>query len=611
MAKSDSIMSVEDEVLANLRRQPLGRAEAGTVADLNLPLEFLRRVADRVIQSSFRERHRIVVGNVAREHAAPGAAGSGPLPGWVRVLPARAIVDRGWTECRPGVRGFRAPILGGVEWPLEVPAELAAAARVVNGRLALDGLTKTVLAVGVLGANADEAAAKFRAVGVPTDLSGVAVQGGFEAAAENGFGSIGVIRVQLTGPGYYEGIGDGGSLDILRQLMAVSPGVAFVASVEERHVAGVLGQVRSWTPAEGTTLVVIPEALPVAQWAQDNTKAGYRVGEATLLAPRWAGRGEAGGIFVPGENALIDGLPRAGLKVSQSAMLFEGGNLMLVREPGGRRVLLVGEAEVCRNVGLGLARPRVLEMFCAEFGADICAVLPASSFHIDLEVTTRTHEGRVLAFVPDTMKAVRTICGLAAEKLAAAGMMSSHEAEVCGTDALPKVFAALASALWRRASGPGQYPLSMAEVFRSGEVDSGVGNLQRILFAHDWLGAELIPPSGYPVDRHAAAYLRSLRRAEADRRALQRQLRGLGWEVVPVPAISSEEVSINSINGVQDARRYLMPAYGGFFEPLDREAEAAFAAALGSSVEIVPILTGETQRRGGGLHCAVSAMAGL
>ena len=121
----------------------------------------------------------------------------------------------------------------------------------------------------------------------------------------------------------------------------------------------------------------------------------------------------------------------------------------------------------------------------------------------------------------------------------------------------------------------------------------------------------IFPPSGYPEDRHAAAYLRSLRRAEADRRALQRQLRGLGWEVVPVPAISSEEVSINSINGVQDARRYLMPAYGGFFEPLDREAEAAFAAALGSSVEIVPILTGETQRRGGGLHCAVSAMAGL
>jgi hypothetical protein len=51
-------VSVEDEVLANVKAQQIGPA---TVADLALPDDFLRRVADRVIRSSFEDRYRIVV----------------------------------------------------------------------------------------------------------------------------------------------------------------------------------------------------------------------------------------------------------------------------------------------------------------------------------------------------------------------------------------------------------------------------------------------------------------------------------------------------------------------------------------------------------------------
>lgn len=57
-AQAESELSVEDEVLGNIKRQPVGSA---TIEDFALPDEFLRRFADRVIRSSYEERYRIVV----------------------------------------------------------------------------------------------------------------------------------------------------------------------------------------------------------------------------------------------------------------------------------------------------------------------------------------------------------------------------------------------------------------------------------------------------------------------------------------------------------------------------------------------------------------------
>lgn len=64
-------LSIGDEVLRNVKSQPLG---AGTVDDLAAPDDFLRRVSDRIIRSSFEERYRVVVPDKALE--APGAGGS-------------------------------------------------------------------------------------------------------------------------------------------------------------------------------------------------------------------------------------------------------------------------------------------------------------------------------------------------------------------------------------------------------------------------------------------------------------------------------------------------------------------------------------------------------
>lgn len=63
-------ISIEEEVLANVKSQPIGPA---TVDDLNLPGPFLRRVASRAIRSSFEERYRIVVPDPKPEDSKPVA----------------------------------------------------------------------------------------------------------------------------------------------------------------------------------------------------------------------------------------------------------------------------------------------------------------------------------------------------------------------------------------------------------------------------------------------------------------------------------------------------------------------------------------------------------
>jgi hypothetical protein len=60
---------IEQEVFENVQKQPLGD---GTVEDLALPSEFVRRVADRIVRASYEERYRIVV----RDEASPAAPAS-------------------------------------------------------------------------------------------------------------------------------------------------------------------------------------------------------------------------------------------------------------------------------------------------------------------------------------------------------------------------------------------------------------------------------------------------------------------------------------------------------------------------------------------------------
>src|SRR5690606_11573208 len=147
------------------------------------------------------------------------------------------------------------------------------------------------------------------------------------------------------------------------------------------------------------------------------------------LTPRYASRGEDGSTFVPGDTFLLDGLAKADHLVIQSPLLFQGGNLLAVQDPAtGKRLLLVGEAEVYRNIALGLTEAQVLDAFRIEFGVDRCEILPAVSFHIDYDVCVRAHEGQQIAFVNDTQAAVRLILKRGVDVLAFNNMIDAADA---------------------------------------------------------------------------------------------------------------------------------------------------------------------------------------
>jgi hypothetical protein len=579
------------------------------------------------------------------------------IPPWQRKL----------QEERPALPGFRAIILNHSDdqWPIELandaPDQIRRAAEMIGKRLAVDGLLLTTAqAIEIFGSRhfiEDEASGTrmLRDAGLPVDLlhfyvsagerdsAGIVAylalllasgrsaatlepeldawkfefrptRPGFSVASESGEHELGMLRLQLTRGNYWQGQGDGGNLDLTRQLVESLPAVDFVISIENRFVEEFLALFKTW-PAAQTNITVIPEPLTVSQWAQDNGKPGVieTNGSATVatIVPRYASRSEEASTFVPGETFLADGLAAAGMDVFQSPLLFQGGDLLAARDPHtGERILLIGEAEVFRNVALGLSEPQVLEAMRREFGVDRIIKVPAISFHIDFELTVRSHDGRLIAFVLDTPIAVRLVLDAAMRALAEKGIIDASVAsaaiEHLRSGRNEEFLSIAGAAIWRHADAGGNFPLSFAELFGAGPGDSGVGNLQRVLLAMDMLVSETLDPATIDSDPHAQAYLKSMNRREADRKAFRELLAAEGFEVVPVPGMSDGNRGINPLNGIHAPDRYLMPAYGGLFAGVDESARRILERTLSPSVLVQPIVCSETQRRSGGLHCSVS-----
>jgi hypothetical protein len=110
------------------------------------------------------------------------------------------------------------------------------------------------------------------------------------------------------------------------------------------------------------------------------------------------------------------------------------------------------------------------------------------------------------------------------------------------------------------------------------------------------------------LDRYLTSYLLSMRHREVERQSVATALAKQGFIIVGVPSISEGARSLTTINGVQTKSAYYMPAYGGLYADLDRAAQSVFEAKLGPGVRVVPILCGESMRRDGALHCAVSVL---
>ncbi len=668
---SAGIGEVEREVMENIRRQPLGR---GTVDDLNLPDEFLRRCADRIIRQTYETRYRAVLPDeMTLVKAPPGEADSAPDVSAITIRrfpspPDLATYRNTLREDRPPLRGFRAPIRGEStqEWPFDQPGEstptdVRQAADLVAARLARDGLPATTGALAdVLGEKLlrQDAPSLLRRVGIPVDLLAcfgaserdgtlqkllqeiaerrrkspvecgqwlsklpfVWKPSGFRVALDSGKHDAAMLRLQLTRGDYWDGVGDGCSVDIARQLIAKLPETKFVIHIQDRFVNQFLLTAKQWPLGDRGRVMVLPEQEILGQWAQDNAKVGFierRDGgsaatKPVTLVPRYASRREDGSVLVPGESFLADRLSEAGYEVRQSPLLFQGGNLIAVRDPkSGSRVLLMGEAEIYRNTALGLTRRQVEEAFRAEFGVDECLVLPAISYHIDYEVSFRENDKRLMVFVNDAPAARQIVLDVGLECLQTAGVLSADARKTAKAhlDAHRdrEFLGVVMSPLLQTAATHGGFPAALARRFSTGPIDSGVGNLQRFLLALDLLAAEALPSEAWPMDEHSQAFRRAILRRHDDRKRSLETLARRGWVLTPIPSLSEEGMSMNYVNGIQLRSRYVMPAYGGLYEQLDKTSQSRFSDGLPKNVEVVPISCGESLRRVGAVRCTASA----
>lgn len=83
-----------EEVMGNVRAQPLG---AGTVDDLALPEDLLRRLSDRILRRSFEDHFRIVVAEPAASPTAAPTDSAAPAEksGFRKVMDVLAMLALG------------------------------------------------------------------------------------------------------------------------------------------------------------------------------------------------------------------------------------------------------------------------------------------------------------------------------------------------------------------------------------------------------------------------------------------------------------------------------------------------------------------------------------
>lgn len=667
-------VAVEQEVIENVLNQRIGDH---TVADLDLPRDFVEIVADRIIRESFEQRYRVVVadGANAANSVAPPRTTTRPAetaPFAVKRNPGLEDPQepgrwREFGEIRPPLPGFRASLdrrefsISRFEPAADATDDEKHAARLIASTLARDGLlTATAHAIAALGPDQfgkdrETDIRRLQDVGLPADILQYFIDpstskpidpgwiaallresprvdqrfarnsaqfrftqtyNGFEIRAEDGQTYSRSMRLQITRGDMWIGPGDGSSVDILRQVTSTMTETPLTIHVEDRFLGTLIDTMQGWNIWNPQRVLLLSEAMTVSQWAADNAKSGSaaapgkRHREFVTVVPRYAGRGEDGAVFVPGDTRLSASLAVAGRRIASSPLLFEGGNLLAFRNARqSDLILLVGEAEIHRNVALGLSPQQAAEALRVEFGADRIEILPAASFHIDYEVSLRASERRTIAFVNDTQAACREIVRIGIDALQRGGQLSASDAhqalERLQAGQTDRFYELVAPAIGKCAMRPGQFAESAIATFAASAVDSAVGNFQRFLFAIDFELAIAELPQEASADGHTQAYFRSLRRLEARQRALQARLESIGLTLVRLPSLSADRLSVNYVNAVQTYSHMLVPAYGGLFAPMDAAAEQIVRQTLGSDIRVAAILTGESQRRGGALHCSI------
>jgi hypothetical protein len=660
------------DYVAFTRRIPNGLVNVGA---LELPDAFVERVADRSLRSHFRMLYRQVeVIQPADGNAAPAAhvGVNGSSVGDVRVVEHEIPADvlQPWmttTSAVPELRGFRAPFpeAGETAWEMSAPArdvdpKTRAAALFVAEGLAPHGLVRTTLdAMRTQGVCARGNAIDMSAlagIGISVDLLAMHTASGkpfldalqqwwseggteaganaladlarfefrpthpgFKVMAEEGSAAADMIRMQLASAEYATAPGDGSPMDVVRQLACLKNGCRVTATVNNKWVSDLLDHANRWELADRSRFTIVSTPAFASQWAQDNAKAGAAVDEAgaesvVTLLPRFANVNEQMTKCAPADSLIFESLRSEIGVLAMSPLLFQGGNVMCVTLPAtGERLLLVGEAEVHRNRGLGLSERDVLRAFSEEFGVDRCEVLPAVSFHLDVEFTVRRVGDELIAVVGDDVTAARLAMAEAMRAFSRAGLVDGERVQPAleeltagGQKQALRLTALIASA---HVSSEGKLGGAFVRALGTSPVDMPDASAARLLHAMDLLSAVEARQTGQPISpnhSHERAYRESLLRRIDARTALAKTLADLGMRVVIVPNLGDEELGVNVINAVHLPEATLVPVSGGLFTAIDDKAIETYKQAFGDSIQIIPITTTYVQSKYGGVHCMVS-----
>lgn len=539
------------------------------VADIGVPHEFLETLADRELIAAFRAQFRTI---------APSAPIAVPPP------PAGATLD----TARPDGLGF--------------DVEIIAARRAVD---------------------IDDAAGARATPDAP------AIAPSF-------------VRLQAPRADHFIGRGSGDSLDLALSVLSALPEVPAIVSVGERHVAPFLDSLRAARIARSATIRLVVTPASPSQWTHDNAKAALTAGgagEAAIITSAYPSRSDLPSELILDESRAIDALSEV-VPRRRSPLLFQGGNILLVEEPPQpgafpgeptRRVLLVGEAELVRNLHSTPSIGAIEQDFQREFGADRVVALPNASFHIDYDVSVRLVDTRVVAFVNDqaTGAALITLAAIehmerraAAPRQRSAGPAPTRAAlhalreAVQSTD--PSRIASHFGPLVSAHTGPiGQVRESFADLLAPGSgppSSDPVARRSRWADAHRVLAAfdTLIAPSGAdhgaPASNPILSFYRAINRQMDRRRAITQLIAACGWQIVSVPSISDADRSVNFINALHTARSALVPSVGGLFAAVDQRALNVWRSSVGASVEVIPIPSGESQLRQGAVRCSAQLL---
>ncbi len=464
----------ESEVRANILAQPLSPAhDLGTIADLDLPHDFLTRLADRVLRASFYERFRSVMDDGSP--SAPTPAAPAPAPSTRGQTPTIHL-DRltlsaqdaaTWSallESPPTLASFRSPLTDNpaaaqqhLTGDVSSTHTLRVAQRTARKHLARDGflpaLAHTIAALGparLLPPHTD-ALILLADAGFPIDLVAFIQPASVpESASPNEIITSLASRLIAGEPldklikslrkprfaprpslPHFRPTSDSGhdAISLLRAHAArpvyfSAPGDGSNLDLLRATLAAL-----STTPAlihtadqhadelqSALSIAARPAAtslltqpLRLSQWAGDNAKPGTLANSPAQLVPRFASRGEYHAKFIPGDDLALHAAAPH-IRTARSPLLFQGGNLFLVDDlPRKQRILLIGEAEIQRNRALGLSAEQALAFLKLEFAADDTEILPAASYHLDQVLTIRSTSARTIAFVANPIVAATTI----------------------------------------------------------------------------------------------------------------------------------------------------------------------------------------------------------